>query len=140
MQDNGDASQAAPAAPEETGTNSKKQRKTPASQAGAQAHTQISNEAGGSQEQAYRAHAAAAHRGSTSNGLARAVGAAHHQHTTAGCPLLGPTGQAPAASAVTRQQSSAQTAALELRQLKEKIAARQAQLQREQVQPHWPSP
>ena len=137
-QDNADASQPAAAASQEAGTDSKKPRREPAPQPHAQAHSPSSNRAGGSKERASQAHGDLLGHGSASNGLSRPAGATSHDSTTAG-RRTGPSGlhaQAPAGRASAKQQGSAPSPNEELRQLKEKIAARQAHIQREQVAQH----
>ena len=141
MQGGGDAAQPEPDASKDVENNSKKPRTGSASESCAQPPAP-SNGAGGLRQKPSQMHAASVQHGSASNGLSRPTGAAQYQHAAAGPGKApsGQNGQAPAAGTAGRQQSSAQSPVEELRQLKEKIAARQAQLQREQVmQQDWPT-
>ncbi|CAL5225192.1 g7975 [Coccomyxa viridis] len=133
-QGGGDAAQPEPDASKDVENNSKKPRTGSASESCAQPPAP-SNGAGGLRQKPSQMHAASVQHGSASNGLSRPTGAAQYQHAAAGPGKApsGQNGQAPAAGTAGRQQSSAQSPVEELRQLKEKIAARQAQLQREQA-------
>ena len=134
LQDNGDASQPQPDAASGAENGSKRLRgdSSPQIDSRANAHPGTTATAG----QSSRAHAASAQRHRHLNGLHRPGGATHPQHpgtadrhTSAGQPShLPPVAHMP--------QNGAQNPAEELRQLKEKIAAREARLQREQVSTH----
>ena len=139
MQGNGSSSQPASADLHEAENGSKRPRLAAASQPNGQAHAQTSN------GQASQAQPAAAHPGSSSNGPGRPVGAVHHHSTVTGSRKGSsrqdghatvtwvPVTAAAAAAAPIRHQSSAQNPVEELKRLKEKIAAREAQARKEQV-------
>lgn len=138
MQGNESSSQPEPAVLHEVENGSKRPRWAAASLPNGQAHAQTSN------GQASQAQPAAAHPGSSSNGPGRPAGAVHHHstvtgsrngssrqdgHTTVTCVPV----TAAAAAAANKHQSSAQNPVEELKRLKEKIAAREAQARKEQV-------
>lgn len=134
LQDNGDASQPQPDASSGAENGGKRLRGdlNPHNDSQANAHSGTTATA----QQPSQAHAASAQRTRQLNGLHRPGGAAHPQHpvtadrhTSAGQPSHLP-------HAAHMPQYGAQDPAEELRQLKEKIAAREARLQRERVSTH----
>ena len=138
LQDSVDASQPQPDATGGAENGIKRSRGDSSQQNGSQAnaHTGTTPTA----EQPSQADAASAQRTRQVNGLHRPGGAAHPQqpvtggrHTSSGQPShLPPAAHMP--------QNGAQDPAEELRQLKQKIAAREARLQRERVSTHGSFP
>ena len=131
LQDTGDASQPQPDASSGAENGSKRSRGDSSPQNDSQANARPGTTA--TAEQPSQAHAASAQRTRQVNGLHRPGGAAHPQHPVSGGRHTSSEQLSHLPPAKHVPQNGAQDPAKELRQLKEKIAAREARLQRERV-------